>query len=74
MLQPTLHELYDVKDSLGRWFEARVVNISSQKVKVHYSGWASVFDETISGKNIGARFAPHQTQLVSMTKRNNKPY
>jgi len=34
----------DAKDSEGRWFDARVVEIEHEKVKVHFNGWSSRWD------------------------------
>jgi hypothetical protein len=61
MIKPTLNQDYDVKDSLNRWFEGKIVQVTRATVKVHYPGWSALFDETIPVSSIQSRLAPHKT-------------
>lgn len=37
----------DVRDNVGNWCVAQVVNIDGEILRVHFEGWNSTFDEDI---------------------------
>jgi len=45
--QICLGDFVDAQDSTGKWYEAVVVNVTKDTVKVHYCGWSSKWDCTI---------------------------
>ena len=38
----------DVKDTIDQWLEAEVIDVSDDKVLIHYNEWASRWDEWIN--------------------------
>ena len=41
----------DAKDSEGRWFDSRIVEVDRDRVKVHYNGWSSRWDSWVDRKD-----------------------
>ena len=37
----------DTKDTQGKWFEARVIELKPSEVKIHYKRFAAKYDEWI---------------------------
>merc|ERR1712154_273100 len=37
----------DCQDEYNKWYEAQIIDISGNKIKVHYKGWKSKFDTWI---------------------------
>lgn len=64
-----LHCWVDCQDYLKKWYEAQIIEIDVgngiQRVKVHYKGWKSKFDEWIDLNSANKRIRP----LHSFTKR-----
>lgn len=49
----------DAKDSEGRWFDSRIVEVDRDRVKVHYNGWSSRWDNWCDRKD--EQIQPHLT-------------
>ena len=52
-------DVIDAKDSEGRWFDSRIVAIEGDRVKVHYNGWSSRWDNWCDRKD--EQIQPHLT-------------
>ena len=57
-----LHDLIDVKDSVGKWESAVVVAETDDRVKVHYVDWDVRYDEWVTKKS--DRIATHRMHTV----------
>lgn len=60
-----MKDVIDVKDAYGKWYQAEVVelDLTSDRVLVHYHGWNARWDEWIS--RTSERFAPRGTRTAS---------
>jgi ubiquitin carboxyl-terminal hydrolase 4/11/15 len=38
-------DVIDAKDTEGKWYESRIVDVKDESVYVHYNGWSSKWDE-----------------------------
>ena len=52
-------DVIDAKDSEGRWFDSRIVEVDRDRVKVHYNGWSSRWDSWVDRKDESIQ--PHLT-------------
>lgn len=43
-----LNQRIDVRDTMGKWLEARVVDLNDKQIKVHYRGFKDIWDEWIN--------------------------
>merc|ERR1712154_544604 len=41
----------DCQDEYNKWYEAQIIDISGNKIKVHYKGWKSKFDTWVDLEN-----------------------
>ena len=52
-------DVIDAKDSEGRWFDSRVVEVDRDRVKVHYNGWSWRWNTWVDRKDESIQ--PHLT-------------
>ncbi|OQR84513.1 ubiquitin-specific protease [Achlya hypogyna] len=53
----------DAKDSADQWYEARVVAVADETVKVHYMSWSAKFEEVFP--KTSSRLAPLHSQTTA---------
>lgn len=51
-------DVVDAKDAQGNWYQAHLLKIDGDRVRVHYENWDSKWDEWISKTKESDRFAP----------------
>lgn len=55
-------EWIDVKDTSGNWLEGKIIELKASRLKVHYNGWGTRWDEWI---DFGlSRLAPFRTYTI----------
>jgi hypothetical protein len=56
-----LGQLVDALDTDSKWYEARVVDVTDARVKVHYRGWSTKWDEWLA--RTSARLMPLHSKV-----------
>ena len=52
-------DVIDAKDSEGRWFDSRIVEVEGDRVMVHYNGWSHRWNSWVDRKDESIQ--PHLT-------------
>ena len=63
----TVGDVYDVQDKHGQWYAGECIERNGEKVKIHFLGWKSRYDDWINVSSEQKRFAPLMT-FVKRTK------
>ncbi|KAG6965663.1 hypothetical protein JG687_00005293 [Phytophthora cactorum] len=61
-----LEQIVDALDTDSRWYEARIVDITDARVKVHYRGWSVKWDEWLS--RTSPRLMPSHSKVSNWRK------
>lgn len=63
-----IDDVIDAKDTEGKWYESRVVDVKEDKILIHFNGWASKWDAWFD-KNDEDKLAPKNTHTTGPYKR-----